>query len=121
MTPPLEDATILITGGTGSIGKVLVQRIVTGEMGVPRKVIVFSRDEGKHHAMRAYFQNLPSATDDVAYIDHTNVLKFQIGDVRDYASVNAALRGVDVVINAAALKQVPSCQLPTTKVVGLRR
>ena len=107
---PFEDATLLITGGTGSVGKVLVRRILTGEMGVPRKIIVFSRDEGKHHAMRNYFRNLPSATDDLAYTDFINLLTFKVGDVRDYASVTAALRNVDIVINAAALKQVPSCE-----------
>ncbi len=46
MILPFEDATLLITGGTGSVGKVLVRRILTGEMGVPRKIVVFSRDEG---------------------------------------------------------------------------
>lgn len=110
MILPFEDATLLITGGTGSVGKVLVRRILTGEMGVPREIVVFSRDEGKHHVMRNYFRNLSSATDDLTYTDFTNLLTFKVGDVRDYASVTAALRNVDIVINAAALKQVPSCE-----------
>ena len=48
----LDDKTILITGGTGSMGKIFVRRVLTGELGTPKKIIVFSRDEGKQHEMR---------------------------------------------------------------------
>jgi FlaA1/EpsC-like NDP-sugar epimerase len=54
----LTNKTILITGGTGSLGKVLVRRLLSGEMGAPKKIIVFSRDEAKQHAMRVDYQNL---------------------------------------------------------------
>lgn len=105
-----EDKSILITGGTGSLGKTLVRRLLSGTVGQPRKVIVFSRDEAKQHAMRLSYQKLNRATDEVIYHNFERLLQFRIGDVRDYSSVRAALRDVDIVINAAALKQVPSCE-----------
>ncbi|MBV9215838.1 MAG: polysaccharide biosynthesis protein [Acidobacteria bacterium] len=101
---------ILITGGTGSLGRHLVRRILTGEMGLPAKVIVFSRDEAKQHRMRLDHLNRTAATDEVIYDDAGDRLTFRIGDVRDYHAVVAALRGADIVFNAAALKQVPSCE-----------
>jgi FlaA1/EpsC-like NDP-sugar epimerase len=102
---------ILITGGTGSLGKVLVHRLLSGEHGMPNKIIVFSRDEAKQHHMRLYYQKRPeTATDEVIYNNFRRVLQFEIGDVRDYARVSAALRDVHVVVNAAALKQVPTCE-----------
>ena len=54
---PFENRRILITGGTGSLGKVLVRRLLSGEMGLPAKVIVFSRDEAKQHFMRVEYQS----------------------------------------------------------------
>lgn len=102
--------TILITGGTGSLGKVLVRRILSGEMGNPKKIIVFSRDEAKQHAMRVDYLNNVSATDEVIYNNFKRCLEFRIGDVRDYHSVCSALKDVDIVFNTAALKQVPSCE-----------
>jgi FlaA1/EpsC-like NDP-sugar epimerase len=101
---------ILVTGGTGSMGKTFVKRVLSGEHGVPEKVIVFSRDEGKQHYMRLDYLHKKVSTDEVIYNNFKNVLEFRIGDVRDYASVCSALRNVDIVINAAALKQVPSCE-----------
>ena len=106
----LDDKTVLVTGGTGSMGKTLVNRVLGGEMGRPRKVIVFSRDEAKQHEMRLAFQRQSSSTDEVIYRNFMQVLEFRIGDVRDYAAVCSAVRRADVVINAAALKQVPSCE-----------
>lgn len=102
--------TILVTGGTGSMGKTFVKRVLSGEHGVPKKVIVFSRDEGKQHYMRLDYLHKKVSTDEVIYNNFKNILEFRIGDVRDYSSVCSALRGVDIVINAAALKQVPSCE-----------
>jgi FlaA1/EpsC-like NDP-sugar epimerase len=92
------------------MGKTLVRRILTGELGLPRKVIVFSRDEAKQHAMRMAYLNKTATTDEVIFRNFMNVLEFRIGDVRDYSAVCSALRDADVVINAAALKQVPSCE-----------
>jgi UDP-glucose 4-epimerase len=106
----LTGKTILVTGGTGSLGKVLIRRLLSGDMGSPAKVIVFSRDEAKQHFMRLEFQRRLSATDEVIYHNFEQVLEFRIGDVRDYSSVVAVLRDADIVINAAAMKQVPTCE-----------
>jgi UDP-glucose 4-epimerase len=87
-----------------------VRRLLTGEIGLPRQITVFSRDEAKQHSMRLAFQNLRTSTDEVIYHNFERVLQFRIGDVRDLHSVSTALRDADVVFNAAALKQVPSCE-----------
>lgn len=97
----LTNKRILITGGTGSLGKVLVSRILSGELGMPAEIHILSRDEGKHHQMKL---------DNAANADFKALVRFRIGDVRDIHSVSAAMRDIDVVINAAALKQVPSCE-----------
>lgn len=106
----LTDKRIVVTGGTGSLGKVLVRRLLSGELGLPKQITVFSRDEAKQHSMRLAFQRLRSSTDEVIYHNFERLLRFQIGDVRDLHSVATALRDADVVFNAAALKQVPSCE-----------
>jgi UDP-glucose 4-epimerase len=106
----LTDKRIVVTGGTGSLGKVLVRRLLSGEMGKPRQIIVFSRDEAKQHEMRLAYQHRRVATDEVIYHNFEQLLQFRIGDVRDPHSVNTVLRNADVVFNAAALKQVPACE-----------
>jgi FlaA1/EpsC-like NDP-sugar epimerase len=106
----LQDKKVVVTGGTGSLGKVLVRRLLSSEMGLPRQITVFSRDEAKQHSMRLAFQHLRTATDEVIYHNFEQLLQFRIGDVRDPHSVATALRDADVVFNAAALKQVPSCE-----------
>lgn len=106
----LEGKRILVTGGTGSLGKTLVRRILSGELGKPEKVSVFSRDEAKQHFMRLEYLHPKVATDDIIYKNSQNVLNFIIGDVRDYSSLLSAMRNADVVFHAAALKQVPSCE-----------
>jgi UDP-glucose 4-epimerase len=106
----LADKRILVTGGTGSLGKVLVRRLLSGELGQPRRVVVFSRDEAKQHEMRLEYQRLSTATDEVIYRNFERLLQFQIGDVRDTHAVSSALRDIDIVFNAAALKQVPTCE-----------
>jgi UDP-glucose 4-epimerase len=106
----LEGKRVLITGGTGSLGKVLLRRLLDGKAGRPAKIIVLSRDEAKQHQIRVEYQQRRVATDEVIYENFQRVLSFRIGDVRDYASVSAALRGANVVFNAAALKQVPTCE-----------
>ena len=106
----LENKNILITGGTGSLGKVLVRRLLSGEMGTPKKIVVFSRDEAKQHFMRVGYMHKRAVTDEVIYQRANELLDFRIGDVRDYHSVSGALQGMDVVFNAAALKQVPTCE-----------
>ena len=105
-----QDKTILVTGGTGSMGKTFVHRVLKGVHGTPRKVIVLSRDEGKQHEMRISYLHRSAATDEVIYRNFLNVLEFRIGDVRNYADVCAAVKHADIVVNAAALKQVPTCE-----------
>jgi FlaA1/EpsC-like NDP-sugar epimerase len=109
-TKKLEGKRILVTGGTGSLGQTLVKRILTGEMGKPEKITVFSRDEAKQHYMRLDYMHVKNATDDVIYKNSQDTLNFRIGDVRDYSALVSAMREVDVVFHAAALKQVPSCE-----------
>lgn len=106
----LEGKRILVTGGTGSLGQTLVRRLLTGEMGKPEQITVFSRDEAKQHYMRLDFLHKTAATDDVIYKNSQDLLNFRIGDVRNYSSLLAAMRDADVVFHAAALKQVPSCE-----------
>src|SRR5665647_2688982 len=105
-----ENKTITITGGTGSLGKVLTKRILGCKNGRPKKVIIFSRDEAKQHFMRLEYQCKTKSTDEVIYNNFKQLLEFRIGDVRDYHSVLSAIKNSDIVINAAALKQVPSCE-----------
>lgn len=88
-----ENSTLLITGGTGSFGKALLNRFLDTKI---REIRIFSRDEKKQEDLRLKLNN-PK-------------LKFYIGDVRDLDSVASAARGVDFVFHAAALKQVPSCE-----------
>jgi len=97
-----KDKIVLVTGGTGSLGKVLVKRVLSGEEGMPKKVVVFSRDEAKQHYMRTeYYHDIAPASDR---------LEFVIGDIRNYASVCSVIKNVDIIINTAALKQVPVCE-----------
>ena len=106
----LDKKRVLITGGTGSLGKVLTRRILSGQLGTPQSVVVFSRDEAKQHEMRMEYLNRRSVTEDVMYHNFERTLQFKIGDVRDFHSVAQALTNVDIVFNAAALKQVPACE-----------
>lgn len=88
-----RDKTLMITGGTGSFGNAVVKKFLKSDI---KEIRIFSRDEKKQDDMRNSF-NSPK-------------LKFYIGDVRDAQSVMAAMRGVDFIFHAAALKQVPSCE-----------
>jgi UDP-glucose 4-epimerase len=106
----LDRKRILITGGTGSVGRRLTRRILSGEWGMPEKVFVFSRDEAKQHDMRVSYMQQSYATDEVIYDNFTRVLAFRIGDIRNYADVCAAVKDADVVVHTAALKQVPTCE-----------
>jgi len=112
-----EGKTILVTGGTGSMGKTFVHRVLTGEYGTPRKVIVLSRDEAKQHEMRMSYLHKLVATDEVIYRNFMSVLEFRIGDVRNYADVCSGVKNADIVVNAAALKQVPACEYFPTQAV----
>src|SRR5690606_11886996 len=107
---PLENKRVLVTGGTGSLGRVLVRRLLKAELGQPKQVIVFSRDEAKQHAMRMSYLRRIAATDEIIYNTFHELLSFRVGDIRDYHSLSAALKDVDIVFNAAALKQVPTCE-----------
>ncbi|MBE0409031.1 MAG: UDP-N-acetylglucosamine 4,6-dehydratase (inverting) [Anaerolineales bacterium] len=90
-----KDKVVLVTGGTGSFGKKFIE-IMLKEFN-PAKIIIFSRDELKQHEMR------------VGGFDHPS-LRYFIGDVRDQNRLRRAMHGVDIVIHAAALKQVPACE-----------
>jgi len=87
------EKTLLITGGTGSFGNMVLKRFLDSDI---KEIRIFSRDEKKQDDMRRSIQN--------------SKIKFYIGDVRDRRSVDAAMKGVDYVFSAAALKQVPSCE-----------
>jgi UDP-glucose 4-epimerase len=113
----LKGKSILVTGGTGSMGKTFVRRVLSEELGTPKKVIVFSRDEAKQHDMRMSYLNKRVATDEVIYRNFMSVLEFRIGDVRNYADICSAIKGAEVVVNAAALKQVPACEYFPTQAV----
>jgi UDP-glucose 4-epimerase len=106
----LENKRILVTGGTGSLGQTVVRRLLAGDMGKPAKIIVFSRDEAKQHYMRLSYLNRKAATDEIIYRNFEDLLSFHLGDMRNYFSLLRAVRRVDVVIHAAALKQVPTCE-----------
>lgn len=118
-----DNKTVLITGGTGSLGKTLTRCLLAGEYGTPKKIVIFSRDEAKQHYMRVAYSTVKNPTDEIIYNNFRRILEFRIGDVRDYSSLCGAVRGANIVINAAALKQVPSCEyFPTeatlTNVLG---
>jgi len=115
--PLFENKTVVITGGTGSLGKTVVLRVLSGELGTPKKVIVFSRDEAKQHDMRMSYLHKLVATDEVIYRNFMSVLEFRIGDIRSYADVCSVLKNADIVVNAAALKQVPACEYFPTQAV----
>ena len=95
----LAGKTLLITGGTGSFGRAVLDRVPATDLG---QIRIFSRDEEKQNALRHELQaRMPAVADKV---------RFYIGDVRDPASLRYAMMGVDLVFHAAALKQVPSCE-----------
>lgn len=94
----LDNKTILITGGTGSFGKCFTKYVLTHFN--PKKIIIYSRDEFKQFIMQNEFKEL----------NKNNQLRFFIGDVRDRERLQRAFVGVDYVIHAAALKQVPACE-----------
>jgi UDP-glucose 4-epimerase len=106
----LDGKRILVTGGTGSLGKTLVRRLLSGELGTPKKIVMLSRDEAKQHVMRLSYLEKRVTTDEVIYSNFLRTISFRIGDVRNYTDVCAAMRDVDIVINAAAMKQVPTCE-----------
>jgi len=89
---------------------VLLRRILSREIGQPRKIIIFSRDEAKQHDMRLEYMHRRAATDEIIYHNFEQLVEFRIGDVRDFHQISAVLRQADVVFNAAALKQVPTCE-----------
>lgn len=94
MTTMFDDKSILITGGTGSFGKKYVETLLKNHR--PRKIIIFSRDELKQFEMQQVFNQ--------------SCMRYFIGDVRDKERLNRAMRGVDYVIHAAAMKQVPAAE-----------
>lgn len=106
----VDNKRILVTGGTGSLGQRVVRRLLDGSLGRPARVTVLSRDEAKQHDMRLRFLQRGAATDDVIYEQARDRLAFRIGDVRDHDTLVEVLRNTDIVIHAAALKQVPACE-----------
>ncbi len=105
-----KDKIVAVTGGTGSLGKVLTRRMLADDKDLPKKIIIFSRDEAKQHFMRTEFHQKKHTTDEIIYHDFERRVEFRIGDIRNYHSVCSALEKADIIINAAALKQVPSCE-----------
>lgn len=95
-----DDKVLLITGGTGSFGNAVLRRFLNSDI---KEIRIFSRDEKKQDDMRQYYQN-PK-------------IKYYIGDIRNFESINSAMKGVDFVFQAAALKQVPSCEFFPTEAV----
>ena len=93
------NATLMITGGTGSFGNTVLKHFLETDIG---QIRIFSRDEKKQDDMRHELQ--------VKYPDHAHKVKFFVGDVRDARSIADAMPGVDYIFHAAALKQVPSCE-----------
>jgi len=89
----LSNKTLLVTGGTGSFGNAIINRYLNTDI---KEIRILSRDEKKQEDMRKHYNN--------------DKLKFYIGDVRDFSSIEGAFIGVDYVFHAAALKQVPSCE-----------
>lgn len=92
----LDGKTVLVTGGTGSFGNAFTRYVLDNYE--PKKIIIYSRDEYKQFVMRNAFR------------EHDDKIRYFIGDVRDEARLRRALNGVDYVIHAAALKQVPACE-----------
>ena len=95
-----KDKTLLITGGTGSFGNAVLRRFLNSDI---REIRIFSRDEKKQDDMRQLYNDTK--------------IKYYIGDVRNFESINSAMKGVDYVFQAAALKQVPSCEFFPTEAV----
>lgn len=93
----LEDKAILVTGGTGSFGKKFTEVVLKKYR--PKKLIIFSRDELKQHEMRQMYPDTGNSP-----------MRYFVGDVRDRDRLRRALHGVDIVVHAAALKQVPACE-----------
>jgi FlaA1/EpsC-like NDP-sugar epimerase len=106
----LDGKRVLVTGGTGSLGQRIVHRLLQREQYRPKRILVYSRDEAKQHYMRLSYLRRREATDEVIYRNFQELLSFRIGDVRDYPALLQAVRESDVVIHAAALKQVPTCE-----------
>ena len=94
-----KDKTLMITGGTGSFGNAVLRRFLRTDIG---EIRIFSRDEKKQDDMRHEYQ--------AKYPDVAHKIKFYIGDVRNKSTLKSAMRGVDYIFHAAALKQVPSCE-----------
>jgi len=95
-----KDKILLITGGTGSFGNAVLRRFLNSDI---KEIRIFSRDEKKQDDMRQFYSN--------------EKIKYYIGDVRSYESIKSAMKGVDFVFQAAALKQVPSCEFFPTEAV----
>ena len=93
-----KNKTVLVTGGTGSFGKTFIKNVLS--KGSPKKIIIFSRDELKQYEMQV----------DPFFSKYFKNLRYFLGDVRDFDRVKTALRDVDIVIHAAALKQVPAAE-----------
>lgn len=107
----LDGKRVVVTGGTGSFGRVITRRLLDGDVGMPEEVVVFSRSEANQHQMRLDFQHRRRATDDIVYEEEGRErLKFKVGDVSNYAAVASVLSRADVVFQAAAMKQVPTCE-----------
>lgn len=116
-TDIFRDTTVLITGGTGSLGNSLTEYLLAMK-NPPDKIIIFSRDELKQYQMRLRFKNLTVSTlDDATYFDFDERVQFVLGDIRDYRSIREAIRGVDVIFHTAAIKHVPIAEYNTFEAI----
>lgn len=93
-----QDQNILITGGTGSLGGIVLKSILDGSHGIPKMIRIFSRDEAKQYELKKSMNTNGIEVD------------YHIGDIRCYEKVCAAIKGMNIVVNAAALKHVPACE-----------
>ena len=101
----MDYKSILITGGTGSFGRALLDKLLSDEYNFSR-VVIFSRDELKQFEMQALYPH-----------DKYPQLRFFLGDVRDQERLNTALKGIDVVVHAAALKQIDTAEYNPFEVI----
>jgi UDP-glucose 4-epimerase len=107
---PFQNKKVLVIGGTGSLGGALVRRMIIGQDGFPARITIMSRDEEKQNDQKVRYRRLFTPLLRSKGIDIDNWLRFLLGDIREVADVERGTRDHEIVITAAALKQVPNCE-----------
>jgi len=102
---------IFLTGGTGSLGRAFLYKVLSGEYGIPEHITVYSRDEAKQFYLLSDLENDKNLMENTLYSQGRKIVRFIVGDVRDFFNLQGAMDGHDLLVHAAALKQVPSCEL----------